>query len=63
MVNECFVVHEEVIDVFHENFYIPAIEKVSFHLARVRVIGSMECGRTRNDCFYRTMDTNVNPLC
>ena len=32
-------------------FYIPTIEKLSFHLARVRIIGSMECGKTINDCF------------
>ena len=28
------------------------IEKLSFHLACVRMFGSMECGKTRNDCFY-----------
>ena len=27
---------------------IPKIEKYSFHLARVRIIGSMEYGKTRN---------------
>ena len=32
MVNKCFVVHEEVIDVFHENFYIPTIENCHFIL-------------------------------
>ena len=63
MVNKCFVVHEKVIDVFHENFYIPTIEKLSFHLDHVRILGSMECGKTRNYCFYWNMDTNVNPLC
>ena len=42
-----FVLHEEVIDVFHEKNYIPTIEKLSFNLACVRILGSMECGRTR----------------
>ena len=49
MAKKCFVLHEEVIDVFHEFFYIPTIEKLSFHLAHVRIIGSMECGKTIND--------------
>ena len=46
---KCFVLHEEVIDVFIGNFYIPTIEKLSFRLARVRILGLMECGKTRND--------------
>ena len=46
-----FVLHEEFIDVFHEKCYIPTIEKLSFHLARVRILGS-KCGKTR-DYFYR----------
>ena len=46
-----FFLHEEVIDVFHKYFYIPTIEKMSFHLAHVRIITSMECGKTRNDFF------------
>ena len=44
-----FVPHEEVID---EKYYIPTIEKVSFHLGHVRILGSMEYGNTRNDCFH-----------
>ena len=47
-----FVLHEEVIDIFHENFHIPKIEKRSFHLSRIKIIGSMEDGKTRNDCFH-----------
>ena len=35
MVKKCFVLHEEVIDVSHEIFYIPTIEKLSFHLAHI----------------------------
>ena len=30
MANKCFVFHEEVIDVFHNKFYIPTREKLSF---------------------------------
>ena len=51
MANKCFVFHEEVIDVFHNKFYIPTREKLSFFLSHVSIIGSMECGRTRNDYF------------
>ena len=49
MVNKCFVFHEEVIDVFYAKYYIPTIEKLLFHLAHVRILGLMECGKTRND--------------
>ena len=52
MVKKCFVLHEEVIDVFNEKSYIPIIEKLSFHLYHIRIIGSMECGRSRNDCLH-----------
>ena len=52
MVNKCFVIHEEVIDVFYDKFYIPTIEKLSFNLFHVRIIGSMEYDNTRNDCYH-----------
>ena len=52
MVKKCFALHEEVIYVFHEKYYIPTIEKLIFHLAHVRILGSMEYGKTRNDCFH-----------
>ena len=51
MVKKCFLLHEEVINIFHKKNYIPTIEKVSFHLAHVRILGSIEYGKTRNDCF------------
>ena len=51
MAKKCFLLHKEVIDVLHEIFYIPTIEKLSFHLSRAMFLGSMECGKTRNDCF------------
>ena len=42
-----FVIHEKVIDVFHQIFYIPTIEKLSFYIYHVRIIGSMEFGNTK----------------
>ena len=42
----------EVIDVFHESFYIITIENLSFHLNRIRILGSMECGNNRNVLFH-----------
>ena len=47
-----FLLHEEVIVVFNGFFYIPKIEKLSFHLAHVRILGSMEYRKTINDCFH-----------
>ena len=46
---DIYFLHEEVIDIFHVKIYIPTIEKLSYYLAHVRIIGSMECGKTRND--------------
>ena len=51
MVKKHFVIHEEVIDVFHEKSYIPKIEKLSFYLTHVKILGSMEYGNTRYDYF------------
>ena len=48
MVNKCFFIHEEVIDVFHEKYYIPTIEKMLFHIAHVRILSSMGGGNTGN---------------
>ena len=50
MVNKCFVLHEEILDVSHEYFNTPTIEKKLFHIAHIRILGSMECGKTINDC-------------
>ena len=52
MAKKCFLLIQEVIDVFHEKSYIPTIEKLSFHLTSVRIIGSMEFGKTRNNVFH-----------
>ena len=46
------VIHEEVVDLFHKKYYITTIRKISFHIARVRILDSMEYGKTRNDCFH-----------
>ena len=55
---KCFVLHGEVIDVFHEKHYIPTIKKISFHIDHVRILGSMECGKTRNYCFHSNASKN-----
>ena len=57
MVKKCFAINEEVVDVFHENIYIPTIEKLSFYLAHIRILGSMECGNTINDFFHANAST------
>ena len=43
MMKKSFVLNGEVVDVF--NFFYLAIEFFSFHIARVRIFGSMECGK------------------
>ena len=37
---------------------VSTIEKLSFHLAHVRILGSMECGKTINDCFRANASKN-----
>ena len=41
MAKKNFVIRKEVIYVFHGKFYIPTIEKHSFNLGCVRILGSM----------------------
>ena len=53
------VIYEEVIYVFHEKNYSPTIEKLSFYLAHVRILGSMECGKTRNDCLHDNLSKKI----
>ena len=60
MVKKCFVLHKEVIDIFHDKLYIPTIEKLPFHLSRVSILGSMECWKTRN-CFLMMMHPKKKP--
>ena len=39
-------------DIFHDKIYISTIEKLSFHLAQVRIIFSIKCGKNINYCLY-----------
>ena len=36
---------------FRQQFYIPAIHKLAFHLTCVRIIGTHHCGNTRQEVF------------
>ena len=46
MVNKCFVIQEEIIDVFYEKNYILTIEKLSFHIVHIRIPASKYCRKT-----------------
>ena len=51
MVKKYFVLHEGIIYFFHEKIFIPTTEKLAFHIAHFVILGSMDCGKTKNDCF------------
>ena len=36
---------------FHTSFYIPAIQKLDFHLPHVRILGTNHCGEIRCTAF------------
>ena len=38
---------------FHTTFYIPAIQKLAFHLPHVRILGTNHCGEMRRTSFKR----------
>ena len=38
MVKKVFVLHEGVIDLFHEKYRIPTIEKLLFHIAHISIL-------------------------
>ena len=38
---------------FHTSFYIPAIQKLAFHLPNVRILGTNHCGELRQTAFKR----------
>ena len=38
---------------FHTIFYIPAIQKLDFHLPHVRILGKKHCGEMRRTAFKR----------
>ena len=50
-----FFLREEVIDVFHNKFYIPTIDDLTINIAYIRIISSMECGNTINDSFRENL--------
>ena len=41
------VMMETTISDFHTSFYIPAIQKLAFHLPHVRILGANNCGEIR----------------
>ena len=55
MVKKCFVLHKEVIDVFPKKCYILTIEKLSFYLDHVSIIGPMERGKAIHN-FFKIMN-------
>ena len=38
---------------FHTSFYIPAIQKLTFHLPHVRILGTTHCVTMRHTAFKR----------
>ena len=47
------VMMETKISYFHTSFYIPAIQKLAFHLPHVRILGKNHCGEMRRTAFKR----------
>ena len=47
------VMLETTISDFHTSFYIPAIQKLAFHLPHVRILGTNHCGEMRRTSFKR----------
>ena len=47
------VMMETTISYFHTSFYIPAIQKLAFHLPHVRILGTNHCGEIRRTAFKR----------
>ena len=45
------VMTETTIPDFHTSFYIPAIQKLAFHLPQVRILGTNHCGKIRRKVF------------
>ena len=38
---------------FYTSFYIPAIQKLAFHIPRVQILGMNHCGDSRRTAFKR----------
>ena len=47
------VMMETKISGFRTSFYIPAIQKLAFHLPHVRIFGTNHCGKMRHTSFKR----------
>ena len=44
---------EKVFSEFHIRYYIPAIQKLTFHLPHVRILGTNHCGEIGHTDFKR----------
>ena len=47
------MITETTISEFHTSFYIPAIQKLAFHLPHVRILGTNHCGEMQHTAFKR----------
>ena len=47
------VLMETTISDFYTRFYIPAIQKLAFHLSHVRIFGTNQCGEMRRTASKR----------
>ena len=47
------VMMETTISEFRTSFYIPAIQKLDFHLPHVRILGTNHCGEMQRTAFKR----------
>ena len=47
------VMMETTISYLHTSFYIPAIQKLAFHIPRVQILGTNHCGESRRTAFKR----------
>ena len=45
---------ETTISEFHIIYYIPAIQKLAFHLPHVRILGTNHCGKMRRTAFKQS---------
>ena len=53
---------ETIISDFHTNFYIPAIQKLAFHLPHVRILGTNHCGEMKCTAF-KQRELSQDVLC
>ena len=42
---------ETTISYFRKSYYLPAIQKLAFHLPHVRILGIIHCGELRRTAF------------